>query len=41
MNAEIAEGVRRLRTRWVNWYIVEDGARLTVVDAGLPQYWIS
>jgi glyoxylase-like metal-dependent hydrolase (beta-lactamase superfamily II) len=39
MNAEIAEGVRRLGTRWVNWYIVEDGARLTVVDARLPQYW--
>lgn len=39
MNAEIAPGVRRLGTRWVNWYVVEDGARLTVVDAGLPQYW--
>jgi glyoxylase-like metal-dependent hydrolase (beta-lactamase superfamily II) len=39
MNTEIADGVRRLSTRWVNWYVVEDGARLTVVDAGLPQYW--
>src|ERR671936_479160 len=39
MNAEVAEGVRRLGTFWVNWYVVEDGGRLTVVDAGLPQYW--
>jgi glyoxylase-like metal-dependent hydrolase (beta-lactamase superfamily II) len=39
MSAEVAPGVHRLGTRWVNWYVVEDGARLTVVDAGLPQYW--
>ncbi|MDQ4026072.1 MAG: MBL fold metallo-hydrolase, partial [Actinomycetota bacterium] len=39
MSAEVAERVRRLGTRWVNWYVVEDGAGLTVVDAGLPQYW--
>ena len=39
MSAEVAEGVRRLGTHWVNWYVVEDGASLTVVDAGLPQYW--
>jgi glyoxylase-like metal-dependent hydrolase (beta-lactamase superfamily II) len=39
MNAEVADGVRRLGTFWVNWYVVEDGGRLTVVDAGLPQYW--
>jgi glyoxylase-like metal-dependent hydrolase (beta-lactamase superfamily II) len=31
--------VRRLGTRWVNWYVVEEGDGLTVVDAGLPQYW--
>jgi glyoxylase-like metal-dependent hydrolase (beta-lactamase superfamily II) len=23
----------------VNWYIVEDGGRLTIVDAGAPKYW--
>ena len=37
MNAEVADGVSRLGTRWVIWYVVEDGAHLTVVDAGLPQ----
>jgi glyoxylase-like metal-dependent hydrolase (beta-lactamase superfamily II) len=39
MSAEVAERVRRLGTRWVNWYVVEDGDGLAVVDAGLPQYW--
>jgi glyoxylase-like metal-dependent hydrolase (beta-lactamase superfamily II) len=35
----IADGVWRCGTRFVNWYVVEDGGRLTVVDAGLPGYW--
>ena len=39
MGQRVADGVHRLGTRWVNWYVVEDGADLTVVDAGLPQYW--
>ena len=32
-------GVRRLGSRYVNWYLVEDGGRITVVDASLPRYW--
>ncbi|MBV9047053.1 MAG: MBL fold metallo-hydrolase [Solirubrobacterales bacterium] len=39
MSVEVADGVWRLGTRWVNWYFIQDGDRLTVVDAGLPQYW--
>jgi glyoxylase-like metal-dependent hydrolase (beta-lactamase superfamily II) len=35
----IADGVYRCGTRFVNWYVVDDGGRLTVVDAGLPGYW--
>src|SRR5438270_7118952 len=35
---EIASGVWRLGTELVNWYLVEDGGRLTVVDAGAPKY---
>jgi glyoxylase-like metal-dependent hydrolase (beta-lactamase superfamily II) len=31
-------GITRLGTEIVNWYIVEDGGRLTAVDAGLPGY---
>src|SRR3954470_3524503 len=36
---QIAPGVRRLGTRLVNFYLVEDGGRYTVVDAGLPGYF--
>jgi glyoxylase-like metal-dependent hydrolase (beta-lactamase superfamily II) len=31
--------VHRLGTRLVNWYLVEEGGRLTVVDSGVPGYW--
>jgi len=37
-STEIASGVWRLGTELVNWYLVEDGGRLTVVDAGAPKY---
>lgn len=36
---EVAPGVYRFGTSRVNWYVVEDGAGLTVVDAGLPGHW--
>jgi glyoxylase-like metal-dependent hydrolase (beta-lactamase superfamily II) len=35
----IADGVYRCGTELVNWYLVEDGGRLTIVDAGAPGYW--
>ena len=38
MSAQVAEGVTRLGTELVNWYVVEDGGRLTAIDAGLPGY---
>lgn len=31
--------MHRLGSRWVNWYFVVDGDRVTVVDAGVPGYW--
>jgi len=34
----IAEGVVRLGTDLVNWYLVEDGGSVTIVDAGAPAY---
>lgn len=34
----IAEGVHRLGSSFINFYLVEDGERLTVIDAGLPGY---
>jgi glyoxylase-like metal-dependent hydrolase (beta-lactamase superfamily II) len=36
--AQIAPGITRLGTELVNWYLVEEGGRLTAVDAGLPAY---
>jgi glyoxylase-like metal-dependent hydrolase (beta-lactamase superfamily II) len=37
--AEVAPGVHRLGTEWVNWYLVDAGDEgLIAVDAGLPGY---
>ena len=36
---QIAAGVHRLSTRYENWYLLEEGGRLTVLDAGLPGHW--
>jgi glyoxylase-like metal-dependent hydrolase (beta-lactamase superfamily II) len=38
MAEQLAEGVVRLGTKLVNWYLVEEGGKVTVVDAGLPRY---
>jgi glyoxylase-like metal-dependent hydrolase (beta-lactamase superfamily II) len=35
----VGEGVHRFGTRFVNWYVVEEGDRLTLIDTGLPGYW--
>ena len=36
---EVAEGVYRLGTRWIKFYLVAEGAEYTLVDAGYPGYW--
>lgn len=35
---EVASGVWRAGTRYVNFYVVDAGDGLTIVDAGLPKY---
>lgn len=35
----VGEGVHRVHDGFVNWYLVEDAGRLTVVDAGPPRSW--
>jgi glyoxylase-like metal-dependent hydrolase (beta-lactamase superfamily II) len=35
---EVAQGVHRLGTRWVNFYVVIDGDGALLVDAGYPGY---
>jgi glyoxylase-like metal-dependent hydrolase (beta-lactamase superfamily II) len=34
----VADGVVRLGTELVNWYVLEDGGKVTVVDAGMPKF---
>ena len=34
----VAEGVVRLGTELVNWYLLEEDGKVTVVDAGAPAY---
>ena len=34
----VADGVVQLGTDLVNWYLLEDGGRVTIVDAGCPGY---
>ncbi len=34
----VADGVVRLGTELVNWYLVEEDGRVTVVDAGMPAF---
>ena len=36
---QIAAGVHRLASRYESWYVLEEGGRLTVLDAGLPRQW--
>ncbi|HEY8739163.1 MAG TPA: MBL fold metallo-hydrolase [Candidatus Dormibacteraeota bacterium] len=35
---EVADGVHRLGSRYINWYVIADRGRLTVLDTGLPGY---
>ena len=38
MTREVAPGIHRLGNELVNFYLVEDGSRLALVDAGLPGF---
>lgn len=37
--SQVCEGVHRLESAYTNWYLVERGGRLTLLDAGLPRDW--
>jgi glyoxylase-like metal-dependent hydrolase (beta-lactamase superfamily II) len=41
LQANVADGVHRIEDAYTNWYLIEDGGRLTVVDAGVPASWES
>lgn len=36
---ETAEGVFRLGTGYVGFYVLEEGGKFTLVDSGVPGYW--
>jgi glyoxylase-like metal-dependent hydrolase (beta-lactamase superfamily II) len=36
---EVAEGVYRLGTMWINFYLVAEDEQFTLIDAGYPGYW--
>jgi glyoxylase-like metal-dependent hydrolase (beta-lactamase superfamily II) len=37
--SQVADGIHRLGDHYVNWYVLEEGGGLTVIDAGLPGHW--
>jgi glyoxylase-like metal-dependent hydrolase (beta-lactamase superfamily II) len=39
LHRDVAEGVHRVEEAYTNWYLVEEGSRVTVVDAGFPRSW--
>jgi len=36
---EVADGVYRLGTKWINFHLVAEGDEFTLIDAGYPGYW--
>lgn len=41
LHTNVAPGIHRIEDSYTNWYLVEDGDRLTVVDSGVPTSWQS
>jgi glyoxylase-like metal-dependent hydrolase (beta-lactamase superfamily II) len=39
LERDVAEGIHRVEDAYVNFYVVEDGGRLTIVDSGHPSSW--
>ena len=37
----VAPGVHQVTDSYVNWYLLQDGTDLTIVDAGMPKSWPS
>src|SRR4051795_9846647 len=39
LHPDVAPGVHRIEDAYTNWYLVEDGDRTLIVDAGVPTSW--
>ncbi len=35
----VAKGLHRFGSTLVNWFLIEDGGKLTIVDTGMPAYY--
>ena len=38
---DVVPGIHRIEDSFTNWYLIEDGGKLTVVDTGVPSSWDS
>lgn len=41
LQTNVVEGVHRIEDAFTNWYMIEDGGRITVVDTGVRTSWES
>lgn len=41
LTRDVAKGIHRIEDAYVNWYLIEEGDRLTIVDCGVPRSWSS
>jgi glyoxylase-like metal-dependent hydrolase (beta-lactamase superfamily II) len=41
LHRDVAAGIHRIEEAHTNWYLVQDGNRLTIVDTGFPRSWRS
>ncbi|HWE09550.1 MAG TPA: MBL fold metallo-hydrolase [Solirubrobacteraceae bacterium] len=41
LEANVVDRVHRIEDSYTNWYLLEEGGRLTVVDTGVPGSWDS
>jgi glyoxylase-like metal-dependent hydrolase (beta-lactamase superfamily II) len=39
LQRDVAPGIHRVEDAYTNWYLVEDGDAVTIVDCGLPASW--
>ena len=39
LERDVAEGIHRIKDAYVNFYVVDDAGRLTIVDSGHPSSW--
>lgn len=41
LTRDVVKGIHRIEDAYTNWYLVEEGDHMTVVDCGVPTSWVS